>query len=213
MRLRSVRGPLRNVTFARSARPVWATAGGDGGMDVSKGSELTITKATAALLGPNSCSAWVISLASTGQMSSHAELKKARTVTLPGAYGRVQGLPLGSCREIAGARLPASWLSPMNAFRDALTGGALGGAGAGGGVSLVPARVVGGVAISALTPALPMKSSTRTPPTARTANPAMIQWMNFRGTGTDPARSAAPRSIGTLPVANAVARSSGERCA
>src|ERR1035437_7097529 len=145
-------------------------------------------------------------------MSSHAELKKARTVTLPGAYARVQRLPFGSCREIAGARFPASWLSPMNAFRDALTGGALGGAGAGGAVMLVPAKVVGGVAISALTTALPRKCSVRTPPTARTANPAMIQWMNFRGTGTDPARSAAPRSIGALPVANAVARSSGERC-
>ena len=116
--------PLRKVTFDRVARPVRVSAGGVGASEVSRGSELTTTKSTSVLRAPSSWSAWMISWASTGQMSSHSALKNVRTTTLPLAPARSQDPPVCSRREIAGAWWPARRVSPMTALGDASTAGA-----------------------------------------------------------------------------------------
>ena len=79
----------------------------------------------------------------------------------------------------------------------------------------MPARVVTGVEMRAPAPALPMSFSAMIPPIPSTAKPMMSHRTNRRGTGADPARSAAARSTGTRstgarPVAKAALRSDAD---
>ena len=75
-------GPVRMRQFDSSLIPGWARAPASPETARAEGSVLTVRNSTLAALAPRSASAWRISAANTGQMSSHGPLKKVSTTTL-----------------------------------------------------------------------------------------------------------------------------------